>query len=282
MTRLFRRQHLLSILWYLSLSLLSLPFVFPFWWMITSSLKSANEVFAFPPRLLPETFRWRNFVEIFTYQPFAQQYFNSLYIAVLVTLGTLFISSLAGYAFARIRFPGRNVLFLLLLTALMMPSEVTIIPNFFFMTALGWVGTHIPLIVLPIFGANGVVGTFLMRQFFLGIPGEIEDAARIDGLGRFGIYWRIALPMAKPALSALAILSFLFSWNLFLEPLVFINDLDQFTLPLALNNFTDNYGLPIWHLQLAATTLSVVPVLVVYVAAQRYVVESFTLSGVKG
>lgn len=278
----FHQKRLLAFAWYASLAILSVPFIFPFWWMITSSLKTANEVFAFPPTLLPESWQWRNFIDVFAYQPFAQQYFNSLYIAVLVTVGTLFVSSLAGYAFARIRFPARNALFLLLLSALMMPSEVTIIPNFFFMTNLGWVGTHVPLIILPIFGANGVVGTFLMRQFFLSIPGEIEDAAQIDGLGRFGIYWRIALPMAGPALSALAILSFLFSWNLFLEPLVFIDDLNQFTLPLALNNFTDNYGLPIWHLQLAATTLSVVPVLVVYVAAQRFVVESFTLSGVKG
>ena len=269
-------------MWFVALLLLAMPFVFPFWWMLTSSLKSATEVFAFPPTFLPKSWQWSNFVEVFEYQPFARQYFNSLYIAALVTTGTILVSSLAGYAFARIRFPGRNLIFLMLLSALMMPSEVTIIPNFFFMTFLGWVDTHIPLIVLPIFGANGVVGTFLMRQFFLSLPGEIEDAAMIDGLGRWGIFWRIALPIARPALGALAIISFLFSWNLFLEPLVFVNDLEMFTLPLALNNFTDNYGLPIWHIQLAATTLSVLPVLVVYVFAQRQVVESFAMSGVKG
>lgn len=275
-------RRLRTVAWYVALTLLAVPFVFPFWWMMTSSLKSATDIFAFPPELWPSDPQWRNFVEIFTYQPFARQYLNSLYIAAMVTVGTMFISSLAGYAFARIRFPGRTFLFLLVLSALMMPSEVTIVPNFFFMTELGWVGTHLPLIVLPIFGANGVVGTFLMRQFFLSIPGEIEDAAMIDGLGRWGIWWRIALPISRPALGALAILSFLFSWNLFLEPLVFVNDLQAFTLPLALNNFTDNYGSPIWHLQLAATTLSVLPVLAVFVLAQRHVVDSFTLSGLKG
>jgi multiple sugar transport system permease protein len=282
MTRLRSRKTVTAALWYASLLLLAVPFVFPFWWMATSSLKSASEVFAFPPTLLPPSWRWHNFVDVFTYQPFARHYFNSLYIAALVTVGTILMSSLAGYAFARIRFAGRTLIFLVLLSTLMMPSEVTIIPNFFLMTFLGWVDTHIPLIVLPIFGANGVVATFLMRQFFLSLPGEIEDAAMIDGLGRFGIFWRIALPIARPALGALAILSFLFSWNLFLEPLVFVNDLNLFTLPLALNNFTDNYGLPIWHLQLAATTLSVIPVLLVYVLAQRQVVESFTISGMKG
>lgn len=276
------RRSSTTALWYLALALLSIPFVFPFWWMITSSLKSSVEIFAFPPTLLPTTWRWQNFVDVFAYQPFARHYFNSLYIAIVVTIGTIFVSSLAGYAFARIAFRGKTIIFLALLSALMMPTEVTIIPNFFFMTSLGLIDTHIPLILLPVFGANGVVGTFLMRQFFLSMPREIEDAAMIDGLGRFGIFWRIALPIARPALGALAILSFLYSWNLFLEPLVFVNDLKLFTLPLSLNNFNDAYGLPIWHLQLAATTLSVIPVLIVYVLAQRLIIESFTLSGVKG
>ena len=277
----FRRSSI-TALWYVSLALLSIPFIFPFWWMITSSFKSATEIFTFPPTLLPTTWRWQNFVDVFSYQPFARHYFNSLYIAVIVTAGTIFVSSLAGYAFARIRFRGKTFIFLALLSALMMPTEVTIIPNFFLMSSLGLVDTHVPLILLPVFGANGVVGTFLMRQFFLSLPQEIEDAAMIDGLNRFGTFWRIALPIARPAIGALAILSFLYSWNLFLEPLVFVNDLKLFTLPLSLNNYNDTYGLPIWNLQLAATTLSVIPVLIVYVLAQRQIVESFTLSGVKG
>jgi multiple sugar transport system permease protein len=267
---------------YALLALLSIPFVLPFWWMLTSSFKGANEIFAFPPRLLPETWHWQNFVEVFSHQPFARQYFNSFYIAVLVTAGTLLVSSLAGYAFARLRFAGSGALFLLLLSALMMPAEVTIIPTFLLMKTLRLLNTHVPLILVPILGANGVVGTFMLRQFFLGLPREIEEAAMLDGLGRFGIYWRIALPLARPALSATAVITFLYSWNSFLDPLIYVDDVELFTLPLALRNYADAYGMPLWHLQLAATTLSVVPIMVVYVVAQRQIVDGFMLSGTKG
>lgn len=264
------------------LLLLAVPFVFPFWWMLTSSLKSAHEIFAYPPRLVPEVWQWQNFVEVFTYQPFARHYLNSLYIAGLVTVGTIAVSSLAGYAFARIPFPGRGIIFLLLLSTLMMPVEVTILPNFHIMTTFGLVNTHVPLILIPIVGATGVMGTFLMRQFFLSLPRELEEAAMLDGLDRPGIFWYVALPLARPALASLAVLTFLASWNSFLEPLVYLNELDLFTLPLSLRNFADAYGLPVWHLQLAATSLSVVPILMVYAVAQRRIVESFATSGLKG
>jgi multiple sugar transport system permease protein len=267
---------------YAALLVLAVPFVFPFWWMLTSSLKSANEIFAYPPRLLPEVWQWQNLVDVFTYQPFARHYFNSLYIAGVVTVGTIAVASLAGYAFARIRFPGRGILFVLLLSTLMMPTEVTIIPNFQIMQAVGLLNTHVPLILIPIFGAAGVMGTFLMRQFFLGLPRELEEAAMIDGLGRLGVFRHIALPLAGPAIASLAVITFLASWNSFLEPLVYVNDLDLFTLPLSLRNFADAYGLPVWHLQLAATSLSVVPILIVYALAQRRIVESFATSGLKG
>lgn len=265
---------------YLFLVLMSVPFIFPFWWMFTSSFKNMNEILG-PLSFLPSSWRIQNFIDIFTFQPFARQYFNSTYIAILVTLGTLILSSLAGYGFARIRFPGNSVLFLLLLSAMMMPIEVTIIPNFFLFKSLGLTNTHVPLIILPIMGSNGVLGVFLMRQFFLDIPQELEEAGMLDGLNRLGVFWHIALPIAKPALGAVAILTFLFNWNSFLEPLVFINDLNLFTLPLALNNFNDSYGLPLWHLQLAATTLSVIPILLVYLLAQRTVTNTMALSGMK-
>ncbi len=267
---------------YALLVLLAVPFVFPFWWMITSSFKSPSQIFEFPPRLLPETWKLENYVEVFTYQPFARHYLNSLYIAALVTAGTLLVASLSGYAFARIRFPGRNLLFIVLLSALMMPSEVTIVPNFFFMTELKLINTHFPLIVIPILGAPSVIGAFMLRQFFLTIPREVEEAAMLDGAGRFGIFWRVALPLARPALGGLAILTFLASWNQFLEPLVYLDDINLFTLPLSLRNYNDVYGTPLWHLQLAATTLSVVPVLIVYVIAQRQIIDTFAASGVKG
>lgn len=274
------RKTIKPFLSYSFLILMSLPFLFPFWWMITSSFKNMNEILG-SLSLFPSTWRIQNFIEVFTYQPYARQYFNSTYIAVLVTLGTLVVSSLAGYGFARIRFPGNSALFLLLLSAMMMPIEVTIIPNFFLFKNLGLTNTHVPLIILPILGSNGVLAVFMMRQFFLDIPKELEEAGMLDGLNRLGVFWYIAMPLAKPALGAVAILTFLFNWNSFLEPLVFINDLELFTLPLALNNFNDSYGLPLWHLQLAAATLSIVPILVIYLLAQRQVSNTMALSGMK-
>jgi multiple sugar transport system permease protein len=267
---------------YVLLILLAIPFVFPFWWMITSAFKDQAAVFEFPPRLLPAVWYPENFVEVFNYQPFAQHYFNSLYIAILVTVGTVMIASLSGYAFARIKFPGRTPLFIILLSALMMPSEVTIVPNFFFMKQLNLINTHLPLIFIPMLGAPSVLGAFMMRQFFSTIPPEIEEAAMLDGAGRFGIFWRVVLPIARPAVGGLAILVFLSSWNNFLEPLVYLDDINLFTLPLSLRNFNDVYGTPLWHLQLAATTLSVLPVLIIYVLAQRQIIDTFASSGVKG
>ena len=265
---------------YVLLLLLAVPFLFPFWWMFTSAFKSQVEIFEFPPPLLPHTLNWDNFSTVFTFQPFAQQYLNSIYIAIIVTAANLLFSSLAGYAFARIRFKGSSVIFIVLLSALMMPAEVTIVPNYILWRSAS--NTHLMLILLPIFGGNGVVTTFMMRQFFLALPAELEDAARIDGLGRWGMFWRIAMPIAQPALAAVAILTFLYSWNSFLEPFIFLSDPKRFTLPLALTNFRDSYGVPMWNIQLAATALSIIPVLIFYIMAQRRVIESFSTSGVKG
>lgn len=279
---LFLFKHGNTILIYLLLIALSIPFIFPFWWMITSAFKPMNDIFAYPMTLLPQTVRLENFSEVFSFQPFARHYFNSLYIAALVTIGTLIISSLSGYAFARIKFRGSSLMFLLLLSALMMPVEVTIIPNFTLMQTLRLTDTHIPLILLPILGANGIVASFLMRQYFLGIPQELEEAGFLDGLSRWGVFWRIVLPLARPALISVTILTFLYSWNSFLEPLIFINNSDLYTLPLSLRSITDEYGQSLWNIQLAATTLTVLPVLVIYAFAQQHVVESFALSGSKG
>lgn len=278
-----RRQSrfLLRLCWTAALAVAAVPFVFPFLWMLSSGFKSATEIFG-QPSLVPRVWRWQNFVEVFSYQPFARQYFNSLYIALAVTGLTLVFASLAGYALARMRFAGAGLLMLFLVSALMVPEEVTIVPNFFLIRWLGLMDSHAPLVLLPVFGPHGVLATFLMRQYFLALPKELEEAGKMDGLSRLGIWWRIALPMSRPALAAVAIITFLFSWNQILEPLVFLSSLELFTLPLALSNFTDSYGLPLWHLQLAATSLAVVPILAVYLIAQRQIVESFAMSGVKG
>jgi multiple sugar transport system permease protein len=261
--------------------IVALPFVFPFWWMLTSSLKTSGEVFG-ALSLWPKTFQWANFAEVFTYQPFGLQYLNSVYIAVVVTVVTVVLASLSGYAFAKVRFPGRSALFLILLSSMMMPAEVTIIPNFFMMKQFNLTNTHLPIILLGIFGAQGAFSTFVMRQYFLSVPHELEEAAQIDGLNRLNVFLRIMMPLAIPALSSASILTVLNSWNTFLEPLVFIDDLKKFTLPLSLNNFRDAYGSPVWQLQMAATSLSVLPILIFYVFAQKKITNAMAFSGLKG
>ena len=264
------------------LCLLLIPFVFPTWWMLTSSLKPVSEIFAFPPTLWPGDVSFDAYAKAFELQPFARQYFNSAYIAVVVTLGTLVVASMAGYAFARIRFRGANPLFLVILTGLLIPSEVTIVPLFQMFHRWGLLDTHWPLILVPVFGAPSVLATFIMRQFFLALPGELEEAARLDGLGRFGMFRRIALPLARPALGAVAIFTFLQSWNLYLEPIVFLSSKDMFTLPQALTQFVDAYGGPMWNVQLSAASLTAVPVLILFVIAQRQFVEGLAHTGLKG
>lgn len=263
------------------LLVLLVPFVFPTWWMATSSLKPASEIFAFPPSLWPENPGFGAYERVFDLQPFAQQYWNSMYIAVIVTVGTLAVSSMAGYAFARIRFRGQNALFLVVLTGLLIPSEVTIVPLFQMFNDWGMTDTHWPLVLVPILGAPSVLATFIMRQFFLTLPTELEEAARMDGLGRFAIYRRIALPLARPALAAVGIFTFLHSWNLYLEPIVYLSTPEKFTLPQALTQFTDSYGGPMWDVQLAAASLTALPVLAVFVFAQRQFVEGLAHTGLK-
>jgi multiple sugar transport system permease protein len=264
------------------LCVLAIPFVFPTWWMVTSSVKPISQIFAFPPDIFPRTVDFSTYSDVFRLQPFAQQYWNSAYIAAIVTIGTMVVSSFAGYAFARIKFPGANFLFMVVLLGLLIPSEVTIVPLFQMFLRWGMINTHWPLILVPIFGAPSVFATFVMRQFFIALPVELEEAARVDGLGRFKIFWTIALPLARPALAAVAIFTFLHSWNLYLEPIVFLSSPQNFTLPQALTQFVDAYGGPMWNIQLAAATLTALPVLLVFIVAQRHFVEGLAHTGLKG
>jgi len=194
----------LKVLVYGVLLVCCVPFVFPIWWMATTSLKPVTEIFAYPPSLLPGSPTLDAYRQVFELQPFGRQYVNSLYIAVVVTMLTLAVSALAGYAFARIRFRGAGVVFVIVLTGLLVPNEVTIIPLYRMFDALGLVDTHWPLILVPALGAPSVLATFIMRQFFITLPGELEEAGRVDGLGRFGLFWRVALPLARPAIGAVS------------------------------------------------------------------------------
>jgi len=255
-------------------------FVYPFWWMLVNSLNTAAQVFG-KPTFLPRAWRFVNYVEIFEVQPFARHLLNSVLVAIIGTAGNVLVSALSGYGFARLRFPGSNVLFILLLTALMMPIEVIIVPLFFQMLQWGFSDSLVPLMLIPIFGAQGAFSAFMFRQFFVTVPLELEEAAKLDGLSAFGTFWHIMLPVAKPVIASGAILAFLAAWNTYLEPLVFTSSIENYTLPLSLNNFNDSYGEPQWNLQMAATTVSVLPIMIVYLFFQEKVTDAMVNSGLK-
>jgi multiple sugar transport system permease protein len=260
-----------------------LPLLLPLVWMVSTSVKPEFDVFAFPPQIFPTRFRWQNYIDIFAQAPFARQYLNSLYIGGLTVVATACVSVPAGYALARLRFPGRWLVLPLLLSALLLPNEILIVPQYALMSQLGLIGTQIPLVLEPVFGAPAIIGTFLMRQFFVSMPRDLEDAGRVDGLGLFGVFFRIAVPLAGSAIATLALLTFLASWNAYLEPLVFTSGRpDLITLPVALNEFTNFDGTPQYALQMAATTLSILPIALVFMLAQRHVVEGIARSGLKG
>jgi multiple sugar transport system permease protein len=260
-----------------------LPLLMPLVWMVSTSLKPEFDVFAYPPQIIPVRFRAQNYYDIFVWAPFARQYVNSLYLAAISVAGTLCISAPAGYALARLRFPGRALVLPVLLSALLLPNEILIVPQYAFMSQLGLIGTQVPIVLEAVFGAPAVIATFLMRQAFLSLPRDLEDAGRVDGLGAVGVFLRIGLPLAGSALATMALLTFLASWNAYLEPLVFTSGArDLITLPVALNGFTNIDGTPQYALQMAATTLSIVPIAIVFMLAQRHIVEGIARSGLKG
>ncbi len=265
---------------YALLTLVSLVITVPFFWMVSTSLKDYTKVFLFPPQWIPNPIAWDNYTLVFEQQPFQLYFFNSLYIAVLVTLGTCLLASLAGFSFAKLNFPFRNTIFLVLLSGMMIPTEVTAIPLFVGMSNIGLANTHFPLIVPPIMGAEGMFGVFLLRQFFLTIPQDLVEASKIDGCSPWGTFWRVMLPLATPALATLSIFTFLTSWNDFFNPLIYLNSQNLFTLPLALSLFTDQSGTQ-WNLLMAASVIATAPLLIVFFVAQKRFIEGVALTGLK-
>jgi multiple sugar transport system permease protein len=267
---------------YAVLAVVGATMLAPLVWMVATSLKPYEELYIWPPRLLPEVPAWENYPRAWNYAPFGRFFANSAFVAICVTAGELVTSSLAGYVFARMRFAGRDRLFLLYLATLMIPSQVTLVPLYILMSTLGLVNTYYALI-LP--GLASAYGTFLMRQYMLTTPRELEDAARIDGANHPTIYWRITMPQCAPVVATLAILTFLGNWNSFLWPLIITNKEQVRTVPIGLAYFTsipETVGLPQWQLYLAAATFSMVPTLCVFLLGQRYFVRGITMSGLKG
>jgi multiple sugar transport system permease protein len=256
----------------------SLVMFVPFLWMLFSALKPLDEIFAQPPRLLPKVWQPGNFATAWQGADFARAYFNSIYIAALVTALTLITCSMAAYAFARIRFPGRRALFGVFLATMMVPFQLTVIPLYVIMGQLHWIDTHLALIVPPaLFNAFGV---FLLRQYIRGLPLELEEAAAIDGAGRVRIFTTIVLPLLRTPLVALGIFVFLGQWNSFFSPLIFLNSDKNFTVPLVVNQFKGAYSSD-WTSLMAATTMAALPMLLVFVVAQRQIVQGIALSGSK-
>jgi multiple sugar transport system permease protein len=260
------------------LVLVALLWLFPFIWMVSTALKANAEVFASPPRLLGDQIQWGNFAAAWNYVPFGRFMLNGLLVGGIGTLLVLITSSSAAYAFARLNFRGRDRLFLAYLGTLMVPQEVIVVPMFILMKHFGWVDSYRALILPWAFTA---FGTFLLRQFFLTIPREMEDAARMDGASRFRILWNIILPMATPALAVLAVFTFINYWNSFLWPLIIINSQEHATVPLGLNMFMGQYGSQ-WNYLMAASTISILPSVLLVLATQRYLVEGIALTGVGG
>lgn len=270
---------------YIVLTIAAILVLMPLLWMFSQSLQPIGEGFRLPPSWLPTQWNWDNYLKPFQARegqfsvPFALFFGNSFKIATLTTIGQLITCSMAGYAFARLRFPGRDILFMVLLAALMVPGQVTIIPIYLMMAELRLINTHESLI-LP--GLVNIFGLFLMRQFFKQLPQELFDAARVDGAGHLRCYWQIAMPLSGPGLATLAIITFNGSWNGFFAALIFLTDDDLMTLPQGIALLTGRMSAGDPAVVMAAVVWAILPVLIVFLIAQRWIIEALTRSGLKG
>ncbi|MEZ4727907.1 MAG: carbohydrate ABC transporter permease [Caldilineaceae bacterium] len=263
---------------------LGIIFMFPFFWTVSSSLKQVWELMTFPPTWLPETPQWQNYAYVLQKVPFLLWTWNSVFVVGLSTAGTVLSASIAGFSFARFYYRGRNVIFLITLATMMLPAQVTLIPQFVLFHKLGWVETLLPLWVPHWFG-GGAFFIFLFRQFFMSLPRELDEAALIDGASYPRIFWSIILPLSGPVMATVAVISFIAGWNDFINPLIYVHTPDKYTLAVGLNYFRqlpDAAGAPTQHLLMAASVMVIAPVLVIFFAAQRYFVQGIVLSGIKG
>ena len=273
-----RSDRFVFSLWHLVLFPLAFLMLIPMIWMIITSFQTLNETRHFPPILVPSSIQWQNYTEVLQRAPFARWFLNTLVVTVVVVAGNLLFCSLAGYAFARIKFFGRDVVFILVLATLMIPFQVIMIPTFIIVRKLGLIDTLGALIVPNLAGAFGI---FLLRQFFRSLPIELEEAARIDGASRLGVLFKIVLPLSGPVLATVAVITFLWTWNDFLWPLITIYNPDNMTLQLGLTTFQGAHQTNT-HLLMAANVMSVIPVLLLFFVAQRFFIRGIATSGLKG
>jgi len=276
----FQRKQGKIIVIHAFLLLGSLIFLFPLAWMVSTSLKPLEETMTIPPRWLPSELRWENYREAVQAIPFFLYARNTVYVAVMGALGMVFSSSLVAYGFSRIDWPGRDMFFYLTLGTMMVPFPVVMVPLYAIFRELHWIGSFKPLWVPAWFGA--AFNIFLLRQFFLTVPKELSDSARIDGCNEFGIYARIVLPLARPALAVVALFHFLYAWNDFLGPLLFLTRQETFTLSLGLQFFQSQHGGTMWNHLMAASTLVILPVILLFFFTQKTFIQGITFTGLKG
>ena len=254
-------------------------FFTPLVFMVSTSLKAQRQIAKFPPDLIPNPIIWRNYSEVFYYAPMHRYALNTLHIALFWILGATLTSSLAAYAFARLKAPGKNAIFLVLLATMMLPGVVRLIPTYVLFAKLNWVGTFKPLTIPPLFGSAFYI--FMMRQFFMTIPMDLEDAALIDGCNRVQIYGRVILPLAKPVLATVTVLAFMAGWNDYMGPLIYLGNRRDYTLTLGLQVFTRAHGSE-WGMLMAASTMMVTPIILLFFFAQKSFVQGITMTGLKG
>jgi multiple sugar transport system permease protein len=268
--------------WLTIIALVGIAFIMamPFVWLVTSSLKAQVQIFQYPPQWIPNPIRWENYVNALTYKPFGLYLRNTMFIVTMNVIAVVFTSSFCAYGFARIRFPGRDFWFGIVMATLFLPYAILIVPSFIIFTRLGWVNTFLPLVVPQFFG-GGAFNIFLLRQFFRTIPEELADAARIDGCSEFGIYARIMLPLSKPALTTVAIFTFLAAWNDLLGPIIYLRTPENFTVAAGLASFRSQIDVS-WDLQLAASTAMILPVVILFFFSQRYFIKGIVMTGLKG
>jgi len=255
-------------------------FILPFCYMISTSLKTTAQTFAFPPKWIPKPIVWRNYIEAWTgYAPFTLYLKNTVIITGSCVIGALLSNSLVAFSFARLRWPGRDLWFIVLLATLMLPYQITLIPVFIIFSKLNWINTFKPLIIPYYFGNPFLI--FLLRQFFLTIPTELDDAAKIDGCSTLDIFGRIILPLSKPGLAMVAIFSFIWNWNDFLAPLIYLNKENKFTIALGMLQFQSEYDV-YWNHIMAISTLVMLPCIVIFFLSQKLFIKGITLGGIKG
>ncbi|HRP47841.1 MAG: carbohydrate ABC transporter permease [Trueperaceae bacterium] len=262
---------------YVLLAVGSLAFLFPLVWMLSTALKPDAQLFAYPPEWIPRPPMWGNFKAAIEYFPFWLYFRNSTIVTVLAVFGQVFSASIVAYGFAKLRWPGREVVFFLVLATLMIPSQVTMIPQFVIFTRIGWVDTLLPLIVPSFFG-GGAFNVFLFRQYYRTIPREYNDAAKIDGASDWRIYWQIVLPQSKPVIATASIFAFLWTWNDFMGPVIYLHSPKNFTLPIGLRAFQQQTGTE-WDLLMAASLIVMLPVILLFFFLQRYFVQGMAMSG---